>query len=280
MKNLLRVFVSIAFCCLCRWQAAADYLNPPDWSDSNDFTHQTWDFLTDQSNNLPALPDGEPNWSNPFGQPGLTGVHYSTVMQYWLWNPQVYLQTPTDRRGFYGGMGDTTLTFHIPNLERQGFWQKQVWLQVVYWARKDGGQTYELTIARDSSFADANDITPAYLDPNEPNEDEGSVGKFYRLTAAYRFEDQPAQEYVRFTAFQYPPDANRPIGGASMVDQISIDTRCINLDLVEDEIINLFDYAAFAAEYLGESPAVDLHPDGSIDKKDLAVLLEYWLEQD
>ncbi len=258
--------------------ACADYLDPPDWSDSNDFTHQSWDFLTDESANLPAPPDGEPNAVNPFGTAGLIDIEYTTLFQFWLWYPD-YLKVPTDRRGFYGGMGDTTVTFEIPNNERVGFWQKQLWLQVVYWARMDTLDNYDLRIARDSGLNDSNDIEIIYEELVDPNEDEGVIGKFYRLTTAARFEDQPSAEYIAFTAYQYPPDANHENGGASMIDQVHIDTRCVNLDLAEDGIINLRDFALFANLWQNHSAKTDFYPDSSNDENDLQVLLEYWLMQ-
>ena len=276
VKNVWFLLILVGLYCINGPVVNADYLNPPDWNDSNDFTHQSWDFLTDESGSLPAAPDGEPNWINNFGTPALVDINYSTIFMYWQWD---YAEIQTDRRGFYGGMGDTTLTFNIPNVERGDFWQKQIWLQIVYWARKDGGQTYDLAIARDANFIDTNDIILAWLDPNDPNEDEGVIGKFYRLTAAYRFENQPAEEYLEFTAYQYPLDPpDHPMGGATMIDQVSIDTRCINIDLAEDGVIDFKDYAEFAAEYYQSTAAVDLHPDNFIDEKDLSVLLEFWLQ--
>jgi hypothetical protein len=271
-----RIIIGLLFFCSL---SIADYLNPPDWADSNDFTHQTWDFLTDEAEYLPAPPDGEPNSVNPFGTPGLIDIEYTTDFQFWMWNPYPqYLDVPPDNNGFYGGMGDTTLTFRIPNIQRGPFWQKQLWIQVVYWARNDGGQTYDLEIARDSNFVDTNNITVAYLDPNVSNEPNGDIGRFYRLTTAYRFEEQPGEEYVRFTAFQYPPEMEHPYGGASMIDQVSIDTRCVNLDQTEDGIINLQDYAVMANDYYSNNSSCDLNPDGFIDFEDLSVLLEHWLE--
>jgi fructose-1,6-bisphosphatase len=67
-----------------------------------------------------------------------------------------------------------------------------------------------------------------------------------------------------------------------MIDQVDIDTRCVNLDMFEDGYIDLRDYAVFAASYLQQNPKIDLYPDPNsyIDNKDLSVLLEYWLQYD
>jgi hypothetical protein len=70
MKRLLPLLFLAGFFCF-RGTIKADYTNPPNWNDSDDFTHQSWDFLTDQSENLPASPDGEPCAVNPFGTAGL-----------------------------------------------------------------------------------------------------------------------------------------------------------------------------------------------------------------
>lgn len=278
MKKTLDRLILVVFFCFCGLRASADYLNPPEWTDNNDFTHQTWDFMTDESSYLPASPDGEPNWVNAFGTPGLTAIDYTTSFQFWQYYPVDYSHIITDRRGFYGGMGDTTLTFKIPNIQQGPFWQKQLWIQVVYWARDDGGQAYDLEIARDPNFVDTNDITVAYFDLNEPNEPNGAIGRFYRLTAAYRFEEQPGEEYVKFTAYQYPPEPNHTYGGASMMDQVSIDTRCVNLDRVRDGVIDLRDYAVLANNFYSNNSSCDFNPDGYIDLGDLSVMLQHWLE--
>ena len=115
-SRLIRTIIFSFFSALLCSVSTADYLNPPEWADSNDFTHQTWAFMTDESEYLPAPPDGEPNWVNPFGTPGLTDIDYTTSFQFWLLESGDYIRVDTDRLGFYGGMGDTTLTFKIPIL--------------------------------------------------------------------------------------------------------------------------------------------------------------------
>ncbi len=278
MKRLLPLLFSISVFCLCG-TIKADYFNPPNWNDCNDFTHQSWDFLTDQSANLPASPDGEPNFINFFGTPSLIYIEYTTLWQFWLWYPD-YLRITTTRRGFYGGMGDTTVYFEIPNRQRGDFWQKQIWIQAVYWARNDTLDNYELTVARNSNLTDTNGVEIAYDQIEDLNEGDGAIGKFYRVTAAARLDNQPAVEYVSFKAFQYPPDDVHPYGGASMIDKVHIDTRCINLDLIEDGIINLRDFAAFANRWQSNSVETDFQPDGIINEEDMRVLFDYWLMQD
>ncbi|MBN1795137.1 MAG: hypothetical protein JW804_00530 [Sedimentisphaerales bacterium] len=254
----------------------ADYANPPGWESYRYFTHQSWDFSADKSNNLPALPDGDPCWFNHYGQPFLTAIGYSTGAMYWQW--EYHGDVPTDRRGYYGGMGNTTLTFLVPRKSLGGLWQNQIWFQAAYWARNDGGQTYKLEIAADADFNDADGISIAGAEVEDLNEPEGDIGRWYRMTAAVRFNNPSANQYIRFTAYQYPPDGQHPMGGASMIDQVDIDCRSVSPDFVRT--IDFRDYAALAAKVDSNTPAYDLNPDGHIDIGDIAVLCENWLKSD
>jgi hypothetical protein len=272
MKKVVLILIVVSFI------AKADYLNPPDWAASMDFTHQSWDFLVDESNSLPAAPDGEPNLVNTFGVPGLIDIEYTTDWQFWMWNPYPqYLQVPPDNNGFYGGMGDTTLTFAVPNNERQLFYQKQLWIQAEYWARNDTPENYDFVIARDPNLTDVNDIELVWEVLEELDKPSGKTGRFYRLTAAARFEDQPNSEYVAFSVYRYPPDMSNLYGGASMIDQVHIDTRCISPDLIEDGIVNLRDFSVLANNYNDQNSENDFYPDGFIEFHDLDVLFKYWL---
>jgi len=287
MRHFFLTVAAIIFL-FCAVFVYADYNEPPGWNDCNDFTHQSWDFnypaeLEPVGTELPALPDGEPNWINPFGEPCLISVDFNDFLPIpgivgWMYNydDQGFY---TERRGYYGGMGNTTVTFRIPNRQRQPLWRKQIWVQMTYLARNDGGKTYDIAVATEPNFSDANVPELALLQLEEPNELQGDISKWYRLTAAYVLPDQPAQEYVRLTAWRYPVDSNHAMGGPVMIDQVDIDTRCINPDFVQDDIINLADFASLAAGYKSNDPNTDLFPDGQINLDDLDVLLYDWLEQ-
>lgn len=230
--------------------AAADYNSPPAWNNFADFTHQSWDFASDQSEALPAPPDGLPEWINQFGTPGLTNITYSTYMAYWV---HQYSEIPTTRTGYYGGMADTALTFHVPLNNRSANWRTEVWVQTTYFARNDLPDNYLLEISRNDSFTDTNDIIEKSLLFEQLPEPPGTsgLGLWYRVTAIYEFQIPPADTYIRFTAYQYPPDANHPVGGATMIDQTDIDTRSVNIaDINTDGIVNIGDMAVIARNWL------------------------------
>ncbi len=288
MQKFLCGFL-VGLCCLCGWRAGADYLNPPDWGDSNDFTHQSWDFLTDQTENLPNVPpDGDPNWINDFGQPFLISVDFNDYIPsipgaVGYKSDLTDMGLETDRQGYYGGMGNVMLTFRIPNLQRPPLWQKQIWIQMAYLARNDGGKTYDIDIATDPNFTDANVPELAYLlleEPNEPNNPPGRISQWYRLTVTYVMPDQPAEEYIRLATWHYPIELSPPMGGAAVIDEVDIDTRSITPDLFADGIVNFRDFAVVAGDYGRTAPQSDLYPDNSIDFSDIEILLGHWLEQD
>jgi L-rhamnose mutarotase len=224
---------------------------------------------------LPLIADGEPNWVNAFSTPLLIEADNTHEwMKRWYVHPPVL---ETDRTCMYGGMDDTYVVFYVPNQQRQNFWQKQIWIQMAYFARKDGVRNYDVFIARDPNFLYVNDIYLTYEQLEElDNEPQGNTGKWYRLTAVYRMDDQPAEEYIELWAYNDPA----PAMAASMIDQVDIDTRSVNLDMFKDGCIDLCDYAVLAANYHTQNPDVDLHPDGYVDEKDLSVLLQRWLQQD
>jgi hypothetical protein len=174
-------------------------------------------------------------------------------------------------------MGDTTLTFLVPNNQRPLFWYKQLWLQMTYYGRSDAEKNYDIEIATEPNFVDANIPELAYLNLEALDEPSGDVGSWYRLTAAYVLPQQPAEEYVRLTVWRHPVDVNHFMGGPSMVDQVDIDTRAINPNFID--VIDFKDYAALAAQYKESSGDFDLCPDGMIDLKDLSIFFDSWLKQ-
>jgi hypothetical protein len=285
LQTLCNTFCAGILLLLCCGVCAGYYIEPPDWNDSNDFTHQNWDFgddgeygyeLVSDMGLLPlgSLPDGEPNWVNQFGEPCLISFDNTNLwMKGWYYYPPALT---TDRVALYGGNGDTTLEFYIPNVQRDKFWQKQFWVQMTFFARMDGVENYEITVARDANYKDVNNISLTFQKFEELNEPEGNTGKWYRVTNIYRFDDRPGAEYVKLRSL-YNPEA---VMGASMIDQVDIDSRYLNADLFEDGFIDLFDYAELAAKYGEQDYSTDLYPDGVIDINDLSVLLGYWLEQE
>lgn len=287
MKKKLSRLVLIVFFFFFGYHADADYPNLPGWTDSTYFTHQRWDFnypseYEPDGPDMPVLPDGEPNGANPFGEPCLVDVQfddYPTIIPgivgwRWYYSAEGF---DTDRRGYWGGMGNVTVTFKIPNKQLSPLWQKQVGINMTYLARKDSGKTYDIAVATDPNFSDAEEFEPAYIQVKELDEPQGSVSKWYHLTATYVLANQPKAEYIRLTAYHLPISSNPPVGGAAMIDQVDIYTRAVNPNFID--VVDLKDYAAFAREYKGNSGRYDLWPDGQIDIKDLSVFMESWLRQ-
>jgi|GEM_PF-3411260 len=275
MKRML----TICFCFLVNNSLFADYYNPPQWQSSRDYAHQSWDFGDDENAGptLPALPDGEPVWTNSFDAPYLTAVDYSSWMAFWQYVPMGGLSST--RVGVYGGMADTTITFYVPDGGECEYWQKRLWIQMAYFARSDGGKNYDIQIARDLGFADTQGIMTISETVEDVCEPAGSTGKWYRFTGVYKINNLPNQEYIRLTARQLPPSISRPTGGAAMIDQVDIDCRSVNIaDLNEDDVVNMIDFALFANQWRqsGQNLSAGFDNSQSVDFNDLAVLAVNW----
>lgn len=268
--------------CLCAESAFCDYTNPPNWDGCASFTHQSWDFGKDErsESSLPSLPDGDPNYINSFGDPVLIDVSFTNFLSGWEWE---YSSLDTDRRGLYGGMCDTTLTFQIPNttdLYTEN-WKKKIWIQAIIFARNDNPQlSYSMEVANDQSFADKTGISQTSLELVALDEPHGSTGQWYRLTAVYELGANPITEYIRIAAYNLPISWNHPSGGASMFDEVDIDTCYVNIaDINEDSSVDAVDFAIFASDWLKleANLKTDLYADGSIDALDLEIFVENWL---
>jgi hypothetical protein len=274
---------------ICTVSLKADYANPPLWQNSADYTHQSWDFGYDEGGVepvIPALPDGEPNWVNPFynptvhdyNGPRLTAVEYSSLMAWWEYFPMGGVSE--NRRGLYGGMADTALTFYVPDSGACEYWQRRLWVQMTYFARKDGEKNYDIQLARNSGFTDTQGITVVSEIVEDINETVGNTAKWYRFTGVYKFNDWPDQEYIKLTALQLPPSETLPTGGAAMVDQVDIDCRSVNVaDLDENGVVDMMDFAFFANQWRQSGPglAADFDKSLSVDFNDLEIFAGKWL---
>jgi hypothetical protein len=270
----------------------ADYVNPPLWQNSADYTHQSWDFGNDEYVEpvLPALPDGEPNWVNDFGEPNLIAVDYNVPPEFqhlipyglvaWRYDYSDYSDLITERRGYYGGMGDVIETFRIPNNFPLQYYKTIVWIQMAYFARKDGVKNYNIEVARDAGFSDTGNMCVMSLNIEEPNEPEGIIGKWYRVTAVYEINQPAAEEYIRLTAYRYPPDANHYMGGAGIIDQVDIDCRSVSIaDFDRNNVVDMIDFAFFANQWRQSGPglAADFDKSLSVDFNDLEIFAGKWL---
>ncbi|MDD5134897.1 MAG: hypothetical protein PHP01_05755 [Phycisphaerae bacterium] len=266
----------------------ADYINPPLWQDSVDYTHQSWDFGNDEyaAPVLPALPDGEPNWVNYYGLPRLTAVDYNDYpaipgIVTWMYDYGVYSNLITDRRAYYGGMGNVFLTFRVPNNLPSQYYKTLVWIQMTYFARNDGIKNYNIEVARDDDFSDTADISVVSLNFEPLNEPEGLIGKWYRVTTVYEINQPDTEEYIRLTAYKYPADANHYMGGAAIIDQVDIDCRSVSVaDFDKNDIINMIDFAFFANQWQLTGPGLtaDFDKNLVVDYNDLAFLISQWMQ--
>jgi len=245
--------------------ANADYVNPPAWQASRDYTHQSWDFGNDEMTepSLPLLPDGEPNHISPADANSiLTAIDYNVhpsfqyLIPYGLvgWRYE-YESVVTSRRAFYGGMANTSLTFKINNTENKRFYyKKELWLQTIFYARKDDPTPYTLLVSRTSDFTDTNNISlisAEIVNLTDANNPEGNLSRWYMLTAVYEITDIPAAEYVKITAYQYPRIPGEHPGGATMFDRVDIDTRYFNkADFDDSGTVDFTDFSYFAEQWL------------------------------
>lgn len=288
-KTIINYQLSVISCILLIYSASlkADYVNPPDWQGSINYTHQSWDFGNDEEVEpvLPALPDGEPNWVNEFGEPNLIAVDYNDYpfipgIVAWMYDYGEYSNIETERRAYYGGMGNIIETFRIPNNLPSQYYKTLAWIQMTYFARKDVVKNYNIEVARDATFFDTGDMSVLSLNIEEPNEPNGIIGKWYRVTAVYEINQPAATEYIRLTAYKYPADANHEMGGAAIIDQVDIDCRSVSVaDFDRNYVVDMNDFAFFANQWRKSGPGLmaDFDKNLSVDFNDLAVFSVSWL---
>ncbi|MHB9071833.1 MAG: hypothetical protein ACYC54_15845 [Sedimentisphaerales bacterium] len=260
-----QVFIILIFLLSCIGRLNADYFNPPEWRTSRDYTHQSWDFGNDEGIEpvIPLLPDGEPNCIKPEdANSQLISVEYNVdpsfqyLIPYGLvgWRYD-YNSITTSRRAFYGGMGDTVITFKISNTSSiTYYWKKKIWVQSIFYARKDNGQPYNIEAARNADFTDTNGISLVDIeitDLNDTNNPDGNLSKWYIMTAVYEISNMPQDEYIKITAYQYPPIPEQHPGGATMFDRIDIDTRYYNkADFDNSGLVDMVDFVFFSEQWL------------------------------
>lgn len=262
MKNIF--IISFLFYFVCNLYA--DYFTPPAWQSSRDYTHQSWDFGNDEMTEpiLPALPDGEPACVSPAdANSKLIAADFNVIPAFehlipfglvgWKYN---YEMVSTNRRAYYGGMGDVLLTFKISNTaNRNYYWKKKIWVQSIFCAGwKDGFTPYDIKLARNDNFTDINDISLISIelkDLNDANSPDGNLSKWYILTAVYEIKNIGQVEYIKITARQYPPDGDHVMGGAAIIDRLDIDTRYYNkADFDQSGTVDFLDFAFFAEQWL------------------------------
>ena len=276
LRSWLLPAVLAAWSCSPLW---ADYVNPPNWESDTDFTHQTWDFLTSEEPPQPA----DDGYVNPFGTPTFTELYLANPT-YMMWDPSA-MGFAIGRYGMWGGMifgavepDDIAMsvTFQIPNHNRQSPWRKEVWIQAAYWGSTSlGGQVFTAEIASDPSFdnvyvtynAEASDIE------DQAETGAGESGQFWRFTRRFALPEQPNVEYVRVSMITAD-------SLAVFIDQVSVDTRCVWPGDVDGDVdVDLADFAWFQNCYAGggapESGCenADLDVDEDVDLDDAALMV-------
>ncbi|MFI4910165.1 MAG: hypothetical protein ACIAQZ_00715 [Sedimentisphaeraceae bacterium JB056] len=276
--------ITISFC----FYAIADYDNAPLWEDQTAYTHQSWDFgdsgeygTPDMVTDMSALPlgqytDGEPNEFNNYGTPTLDAFYNSHFfMKGWMYVPEI---AQTSRVAMYGGMGDTSVSFTVPGMQAGSDWIRQLWVQTIIYARKDGQQAGKIETARDSQFADKTGITEISETIEPLAEMEGYSAAWYRMTSVYEVTDSDQNDYIKVWAYFDPelPDPERL--GASMIDRVDIDTRLIlKADINRNGIVNYADFSTMAFHWSTNNDQTDLTNDGIINSDDLLYLSSMWL---
>jgi len=174
-----------------------DYFDPPDWDHGDPtFTHQEWEFYTDQRLFVP--PDID---DNPYEGPHYANIiggqpHRSEAGGAWLWYP---------------GCGGTDMAFRIPN-ESDPFKVKLVWLEI----------TVTVAPSRDLTV---DDIEATCGAPSMPTvtllwDKVLSSGGRYYYQALWELDPQPDEEWVTFI-----PKPNT--GEQFAIEEVDIDTICI-----------------------------------------------------
>ena len=227
MKDFVKSIFVVSICCLAASSAMADYVNPPDWGNDTDFTHQSWEFNPSgwegEDPIEPVIPlVADSGYSNPFGDPTMLSVEFTQTepgMAGWTWIP---MAITTERRGMYGGMQtDVIMTFEIPNYERAEPWKKQIWLQTAYFGcTASAGDVVSIEFAANADFTNPFSVTTLSEDIEELFEPPGSASRWYRYTGLFELDEQPGMEYIRVTVCN-------DTAVATMVDEVDIDTRCI-----------------------------------------------------
>jgi hypothetical protein len=198
--------------------ALADYINPPDWSNNPYFTHQSWDFneigKDEKGKPIPPkepfLPDGKPPMTNPYGTTSFT--FYAANKKYFDWTYIPMRMKCWTRHGMWAAMPPGVpagLIFDIPNHKSPKL-KTELWLQYVISEYR--GTEFTTTVYADKE----NQFTMISRDKKEIKSGGGS-GRWYRVTGIWEISPAPPIVHVKI-------EFSKNMG---LIEQISIDTRCI-----------------------------------------------------
>ncbi len=173
--------------------ALADDLTPPPFRFNPGTTVQHWDFSAGPAGGAPdALP-----YNNPYGAGALfTPLAPATFLPTFMGRNDVW-----DLNSAAGGGG---LNFFVPNTGVT-IHQKNLWLQITYWAPVPGGPLGVQVTSGSGLFTQlSSTITPL-------------PGGWYHELSVWNVPSCPQKEVVHLF----------PMGTLAYVDQVVIDTECI-----------------------------------------------------
>lgn len=173
--------------------ALADDLTPPPWRFNPGTTVQHWDFSAGPGGGAPdALP-----LNNPYGAgPLLTAAPPATWMPSFMGRNDVW--------SLNGAAGAGSLDFFVPNTGNTSN-QKNLWLQITYWAPTPGGPLGVQITSGSGLFTQVSStITPL-------------PGGWFHELSVWNVPSCPQKEAVHIF----------PMGTLAYVDQVVIDTQCI-----------------------------------------------------
>ena len=203
--------------------ASADYINPPDWSGSSAFTHQSWSFAEPGN---PVLAD--PGYVNPGGEPWAQRSHGQ-------WRDDLGSQFDLDgnfvqqRQGgwyFEGPLLDYISTIDIPAADENlppELWRSELWLQATL---KTNSSSPQILLQAFDEFGEEFDLISG--DVEFIGEDPLDGGTWAVATFAYSISGRPETATVRLAASLLGEDPSQSAPAEFFViDQIDVDTRVI-----------------------------------------------------
>jgi hypothetical protein len=287
VRGFVQVFVILLF--MTGGVSNGEHSVLPGWDGEEGFTHQSWDFGDDgdygtgevtDPEQLPlgdGLPDGEPNYVNSWGSGAVYEFYNShAFMKGWQYVPNGIL---TDRRAMYGGMGDTALSFSVPWGSAGTEWDKEVWVQFVVFARKDGELAHRVELGSDEGFSQQAGFDMRWQFIEVLEEEEGNTARWYRVSTLFEVDRAVDDFYVRVRGYCEPDPEGSEIPGATMIDEVNIESRFVHrADYDGSGVVDLIDFGEFACYWGGDDEAGDIDGDGVVDIDDLRVFCGRFLD--
>ena len=226
-----KMFFSVTVVFLCAQLASADYANPPDWQndpETQNFTHQSWSFSTQQTNPMDpddgAISPGSPKFNIA---PGATWVDDLGIVY-------DYITPIGQRQGGWrvdgpSGTPDVEMeewfTIDIPNVQNPNL-TKEVWIELTFLC---SNQTLaegivddvDLQIYADGIIDEAHKF--AYHGSSEGPLGNSALGEIWvRSASTFSYFPQPGDETIVMRGWLED-------GQYVILDQIDVDTRCPSL---------------------------------------------------